>query len=399
MAPASCSVLSALFISLASSWKKMASWNNSETSEQKQYQQNPTFLYDGLYCSEENWEKEVSVGYFHDEVKGESFYSIDSNNRISFPVFAEQDLSWEEEELSSLFAKEEQNQLYKILEINPSLARARSEAVEWILKVNVHYAFTAVTAILAVNYLDRFLLGVHLEKDKPWMAQLAAVACLSLAAKVEETQVPLLLDFQVEDSNYVFEAKTIQRMEILVLSTLKWKMNPVTAISFLDHITRRLGLRDYLCLEFLKRSMPYLPSVMATAIMLYIIDGVEPSLAAEYQSQLLEGEKGRLNFQGSAWGCCVWFWWGERGGTLEDCSKLVMELAPRDHFKFSSKRKYSSIPGSPNGVFDVSFSSDSTDDSWSVVSSVSSSPEPLSKKTRALLSLNDANTDFLSLPR
>ncbi|KAJ6337800.1 hypothetical protein OIU76_007476 [Salix suchowensis] len=393
MAPASCSALSALFISLASSWKKMASRNDSETSEHKQYQQNPTFPYDGLYCSEENWEKEIRVGYFQDEVEGESFYSFDSNKRNSFPVFSEQDLSWEEEELSSLFAKEERNQLYKILESNPSLARARCEAVEWILKVNAHYSFTAVTAVLAVNYLDRFLLGVHLEKDKPWMAQLSAVACLSLAAKVEETQVPLLLDFQVEDSKYVFEAKTIQRMEILVLSTLKWKMNPITAISFLDYITRRLALKDYLCLEFLKRceltvlsvaldsrSMPYLPSVMATAIMLYIIDDVEPGLAAEYQSQLL----GIL---------------GIDKGKLEDCSKLVMELAPSDHFKFSSKRKYSSIPGSPNGVFDVSFSSDSTDDSWSVVSSVSSSPEPLSKKTRALLSLNDATMDFLSLPR
>nr|QWX39178.1 cyclin [Populus tomentosa] len=371
----------------------MASRYNPEISEQQQYQQNPTFLYDGLYCSEENWEKEVREDYFQDEVKGESFYSIDNNKRNTFPVFVQQDLSWEEEELSSLFAKEEQNQLYKILEINPSLATARCEVVEWILKVNVHYSFSAVTAILAVNYLDRFLLSVHLEKDKPWMAQLAAVACLSLAAKVEETQVPLLLDFQVEESKYVFEAKTIQRMETLVLSTLKWKMNPITPISFLDYITRRLGLKDYLRLEFIKRSerillsvvpdsrsMLYVPSVMATAVMLYIIDGVEPSLAAEYQSQLL----GIL---------------GIDKDKVEDCSKLVMELAPGDHFKFSSKRKYSSIPGSPNGVIDVSFSSDSSNYSWSVVSSVSSSPEPLSKKTRALQSLNDATTDFLSLPR
>ena len=40
------------------------------------------------------------------------------------------------------------------------------------------------------------------------MIQLAVVTCLSLAAKVEETQVPLLSDLQVEDSEYVFEAKT-----------------------------------------------------------------------------------------------------------------------------------------------------------------------------------------------
>ncbi|EXC25146.1 hypothetical protein L484_004318 [Morus notabilis] len=42
-------------------------------------------------------------------------------------------------------------------------------------------------------------------------------------------------------------------MELLVLSTLEWKMNPVTPISFLDSIIRRLGLKDHLCWEFLKR--------------------------------------------------------------------------------------------------------------------------------------------------
>jgi cyclin D3 len=179
----------------------MASMYNPETSavqDQQQYQQNPTLLYDALYCSEENWVEEVREDCFQDELEGESYCSNNSNKLNTFPILLEQDLSWEDEELSSLFAKEEQNQLYKILEINPSLARARCEAVEWILKVNVHYSFSAVTAVLAVNYLDRFLLSVHLEKDKPWMAQLAAVACLSLAAKVEETQVPLLLDFQVD---------------------------------------------------------------------------------------------------------------------------------------------------------------------------------------------------------
>ncbi|KAI5563822.1 hypothetical protein POPTR_014G023000v4 [Populus trichocarpa] len=372
----------------------MASMYNPETSavqDQQQYQQNPTLLYDALYCSEENWVEEVREDCFQDELEGESYCSNNSNKLNTFPIFLEQDLSWEDEELSSLFAKEEQNQLCKDLETNPSLARARCEAVEWILKVNEHYSFTALTAVLAVNYLDRFLFSVHLQKEKPWMAQLAAVSCLSLAAKVEETQVPLLLDFQVEDSKYVFEAKTIQRMEILVLSTLKWKMNPVTPISFLDYITRRLGLEHYLCLEFLKRcermvlsiladsrSMPYVPSVMAAATMLYGIDNIEPSLAAEYQSQLLSSL-------------------GIDKDKVEDCSKFLMEFALRDHFKLlSNKRKFCSLPGSPSGVVDVSFSSDSSNDSWSVASSVSSSPKPLSKKSRALQSLNNATTSDFS---
>nr|APR64036.1 cyclin D3.1 family protein [Populus tomentosa]QWX39181.1 cyclin [Populus tomentosa] len=372
----------------------MASMYNPETSavqDQQQYQQNPTLLFDALYCSEENWVEEVREDWFQDELEGESYCNNNSNKLNTFPILLEQDLSWEDEELSSLFAKEEQNQLCKDLETNPSLARARCEAVEWILKVNEHYSFTALTAVLAVNYLDRFLFSVHLQKEKPWMAQLAAVSCLSLAAKVEETQVPLLLDFQVEGSKYVFEAKTIQRMEILVLSTLKWKMNPVTPISFLDYITRRLGLEHYLCLEFLKRcermvlsfladsrSMPYVPSVMAAATMLYVIDNIEPSLAAEYQSQLLSIL-------------------GIDKDKVEDCSKFLMEFALRDHFKLlSNKRKFCSLPGSPSGVVDVSFSSDSSNDSWSVASSVSSSPKPLSKRSRALQSLNNATTSDFS---
>ena len=68
---------------------------------------------------------------------------------------------------------------------------------------------------------------------------------------------------KVEDSRYVFEAKTIKRMEILVLSSLGWKMNPVTPLSFLDYITRRLGLKDHLCWEFLRRCEGILLCVIA----------------------------------------------------------------------------------------------------------------------------------------
>ncbi|XLT00450.1 hypothetical protein HN51_049801 [Arachis hypogaea] len=100
------------------------------------------------------------------------------------------------------------------------------------------------------------------DREKPWMIQLASVTCISLVAKVEETQVPLLLDLQVEDVKYVFEAKTIQRMELLILSTLNWKMHHVTPLSFLDHIIRRLGLKTHLHWQFLKRCENLLLSLL-----------------------------------------------------------------------------------------------------------------------------------------
>lgn len=352
----------------------------------------PSLMLDALYCEEESWEDADREDCFigGGEEEEESYCANNNNNNRNVvntksTLLLEQDLFWEEEELCSLLSKEGVNDLCNGLQGNPSLADARSEAVEWILKVAGYYSFSAATAVLALNYLDRFLFSCcfqsHREK-KPWMTQLASVACLSLAAKVEETQVPLLLDLQVEDSKFVFEAKTIQRMEILILSTLQWKMNPVTPLSFIDYVTRRLGLKDHSCWEFLWRCerlllsvisdcrfMCYLPSVIATATMLHIFNSVEPCLGVEYREQLL----GILGIDKEK---------------VEDCYRLMMVVASAAAAYFQSsnnnKRKFGiTLPGSPRGVMDMSFSSDTSNDSWSVAASVSSSPEPLFKRSRA----------------
>ncbi|KAI8549970.1 hypothetical protein RHMOL_Rhmol06G0067100 [Rhododendron molle] len=346
-----------------------------------QIPQNPPFLLDSLYCQEDNY------SYFEDEQQ--ESYHIDEITADPPQKFLEQDLFWEDEELTSLLSKERENPLFNHTEKNPSLIRARNDAVEWILSVNAYFSFSALTSLLAVDYLDRFLFNFHFQKDKPWMTQLAAVACLSLAAKVEETQV--------EESRYVFEAKTIQRMEVLVLSSLQWRMNPVTPVSFLDHIIRRLGFKDYyICFGILRRCeslflsiisdsklMCYLPSVLATATMLHVINGVAPSVAVECQNQLL----GTL---------------GIDKDKVEDCYKLILESTSGFLSHQSNKRKFRSMPGSPNGVTDVCFSSDSSNDSWAVTASVSSSPEPLSKKLKAqdhhFQSLNHGASDILSFP-
>ncbi|KAF8410119.1 hypothetical protein HHK36_002641 [Tetracentron sinense] len=367
--------------------------------EQEPQPPNPLFLLDALYCEEERWEEEEDL----DEEISENCNGNGTNTNTNpslLPLFLlEQDLFWEDDELLTLFSKEQQTHLKNLLDSDPSLAVARREAVEWMLRVNAHYAFSAVTAVLSVNYLDRFLSSLNFKRDKPWMTQLAAVACLSLAAKVEETQVPLLLDLQVEETKYVFEAKTIQRMELLVLSTLRWMMNPVTPLSFLDHIMRRLGLKTLLHWEFLRkcerlllsiiadsRFASFLPSVLATATMLHVINQVEPCNPSEYQNQLM----GVLKISKDK---------------LDDCYKLILELSGGHGQNYGHKRKYHTIPRSPNGVIDVSFSCDSSKDSWAVASSVSSSPEPLLKKNRAqeqqnrLPSFNPVFVDVLSSPR
>ncbi|KAB2004754.1 hypothetical protein ES319_D11G221700v1 [Gossypium barbadense] len=151
---------------------------------------------------------------------------------------------------------------------------ARREAVEWMLEVNAHYGFTTLTTMLFVNYLDRFLSSFCFQRDKPSMIHHVAITCLSLAAKVEETR-----------GQNMFEPKTIQRMELLVLLTLKWKMHPITPLSFLDHIIRRLGLQTHLHRD--SRSVQYLPSVLATETMMHVIDQVEVFNPVGYQNHLL----------------------------------------------------------------------------------------------------------------
>lgn len=83
---------------------------------------------------------------------------------------------------------------------------------------------------------------------------------------------------------------------------------------------------------------------------------------------------------------------------VDECSKLIHELTSRGYGRHFNKRKFGSVPGSPNGVMDLSFSSDSSTDSWAVaVASVTWSPEPLSKKIR--VQQHATNADFLRIPR
>lgn len=55
---------------------------------------------------------------------------------------------------------------------------------------------------------------------------------------MEELNVPALSEFQLQD--YSFESKVIQRMELLVLTTLDWDMGLITPFSFLPYFIQKL---------------------------------------------------------------------------------------------------------------------------------------------------------------
>lgn len=125
----------------------------------------------------------------------------------------------------------------------PELVTSRQEAIKWILKVYSHSQFRPETAYLSVNYLDRFLLSHSMKPGKGWQWHLLSVACLAVAAKMEETSVPNLLDLQLIEpsSRFLFKPKTVHRMELLVMSSLKWRLCTVTPFDFVHYFISKIS--------------------------------------------------------------------------------------------------------------------------------------------------------------
>ncbi|MED6205850.1 hypothetical protein PIB30_021486 [Stylosanthes scabra] len=144
------------------------------------------------------------------------------------------------------------------------------------------------------------------ESDKSWALRLLSIACLTLAAKMEEHQVPALPEFQSED--YCFENKVIKRMELLVLSTLEWNMAIITPLFFLPYFITKLCNESQTCHVFSKAMeiiftliqevnlMDHRPSVIAAAATLVTIDqhltieAVELKMSSIHQFTFLEPE-------------------------------------------------------------------------------------------------------------
>ncbi|MBA0592142.1 cyclin-D5-1 [Gossypium raimondii] len=113
---------------------------------------------------------------------------------------------------------------------------ARLNAIEWMFKTRTLFGFQIRTAYMSVMYLDRFLSKKSIDNGKLWVIRLLSVACLSLAAKMEERRLPVLSEYPTQDH---FENKVVQRMELLVVSTLEWKMSTITPFAYLSYFIHK----------------------------------------------------------------------------------------------------------------------------------------------------------------
>ncbi|KAK6152780.1 hypothetical protein DH2020_012419 [Rehmannia glutinosa] len=122
------------------------------------------------------------------------------------------------------------------------LKYARLEAVKWILETRALFGYHYRTAYLSVIYFDRFLEKTWISDGKLWTIRILSIACLSLAAKMEECKVRPLTEYYVE--GYNFQGIAIQRMELCVLNALEWKMCIVTPFTYLNYFAIKFCLES-----------------------------------------------------------------------------------------------------------------------------------------------------------
>lgn len=115
-------------------------------------------------------------------------------------------------------------------------ARHRRFLVSWMQRACEQLGFRLATQAMAVGLLDRFLCRTLVQRQDAWAVQLAAVACLTIAAKNEEVCKPSeVIAFQVDASwGEPWQPSQLMAMELAVLQAVEWRVGAATALDFLD---------------------------------------------------------------------------------------------------------------------------------------------------------------------
>ncbi|KAK9743487.1 hypothetical protein RND81_03G242800 [Saponaria officinalis] len=116
-------------------------------------------------------------------------------------------------------------------DINASM---RAILIDWLVEVAEEYRLVPDTLYLTVNYIDRYLSGNVMNRQR---LQLLGVACMMVAAKYEEICAPQVEEFCYITDNTYFKDEVLQ-MESAVLNFLKFEMTAPTTKSFLRRFVR-----------------------------------------------------------------------------------------------------------------------------------------------------------------
>jgi hypothetical protein len=187
----------------------------------------------------------------------------------------------------------------------------RLKIAEWAYEVVDYFSFDREAVAIALNYVDRFMV-FHCENNDPKKLvnkrgyQLLTVTSLFLAIKLhgmtsdhnDACARPTLKVF-VELSQNRFTEVDIERMELQLLDTLKWRLNPPLSVNFImclldllpnwetrdgvHHSCRRLRSAIYEMARYMTElsicvsdfSFLFTPSTIAYAAILAAMDALE----------------------------------------------------------------------------------------------------------------------------
>lgn len=113
----------------------------------------------------------------------------------------------------------------------------REKIVGWYFQVVDYYHIDREAVAISISYLDRFLSMNHCDKKK---FKLAASTALYLAVKINEPNKADIMKVLPRLSRKEFCFERIKKMEIAMLKSLSWRLNPPTPGLFVQLILELL---------------------------------------------------------------------------------------------------------------------------------------------------------------
>lgn len=107
----------------------------------------------------------------------------------------------------------------------------RSTLIDWLMEISEEFAFKRDTFHYAINYIDRYL-SKESNCEKKFL-QLLGITSLGIAAKIEEVQIPKLIEYaKATDESYT-DVEIIET-EKKILKTLQWEIIPITLNTWMN---------------------------------------------------------------------------------------------------------------------------------------------------------------------
>lgn len=209
-------------------------------------------------------------------------------------------------------------------------------AIDWILTTRTRFGFQHQTAYIAISYLDLFLHKrfIGLQKDESWAIRLLSVASLSLAAKMEERIVPGLSQYP-QDQDFVFKPDVIRKTELLILSTLDWKMSLITPFHYLNYFTAKISptdrnrsvSKDLVLLRSSESLLALTKEISVTDYRQFVVAAATTLLASSTSSSDIRLTREEMS---NKFGSVSW-WTSNENDNVYSCYQRMLEIEERKH--------------------------------------------------------------------